>query len=87
LRLRDEIVKWQMKFYNSAEVSLDIYKTFLKKYSINRVALDYMEKREDLYKNPITEQEATSSQPSPSQEKGQEKIGIDLYYPWALIFT
>lgn len=67
LRLRDEIVKWQMKFYNSAEVSLDIYKNFLKKYWVDRVALDYMEKRGDLYKNNET--------------------WVDLYYPWALIFT
>jgi hypothetical protein len=39
-----------MKFYNSSEVSLDLFKNFLKKYNIDRVALDYMEKREDLYK-------------------------------------
>jgi hypothetical protein len=32
------------------------------------VTLDFMEKREDLY-------------------KFQENIGIDLYYPWAIIFT
>ena len=68
LSLREEIVKWQMKFYNSSEISLDIFKNFLKKYSIDRVALDFMEKREDLYKN-------TSN------------VWIDLYYPWALIFT
>jgi len=40
-----------MKFYNSSEVSLDLFKNFLKKYSIERVALDYMEKREELFKN------------------------------------
>jgi hypothetical protein len=44
--LRDEIIKWQLKFYSSAEVSLDIYQNFLKKYNIERVALDYMEKRD-----------------------------------------
>jgi hypothetical protein len=38
-----------MKFYNSSEVSLDIYQNFLKKYNIERVALDYMEKRENLF--------------------------------------
>jgi hypothetical protein len=38
-----------MKFYNSSEVSLDLYKNFLNKYEIERVALDYMEKREDLF--------------------------------------
>jgi len=68
LKLREEIVKWQMKFYNSSESNLDLFKNFLKKYSINRVALDYMEKREDLFRN-------------------NTDIWIDLYYPWALIFT
>jgi hypothetical protein len=57
-----------MKFYNSSEVSLDIYKNFLKKFNIDRVALDYMQKREELYDK-------------------KNNIGIDLYYPWALIFT
>ncbi|MFK7780006.1 MAG: hypothetical protein QM490_02565 [Candidatus Gracilibacteria bacterium] len=69
LALREEIVKWQMKFYNSSEVSLDIFRSFLKKHGVKRVALDFMEKREDLYRNNNTD------------------IGIDLYYPWALIFT
>jgi len=68
IKLREEIVKWQMKFYSSAEVSLSEYKNFLKKFSIDRVTLDFMQKREDLYKS-------------------QEEIWIDLYYPWALIFT
>lgn len=68
LALRDEIVKWQMKFYNSSEVDLEIYRKFLDKYKISRVALDYMEKREDLYNSDF-------------------KVWIDLYYPWALIFT
>jgi hypothetical protein len=49
--LREEIVKWQMKFYSSSEVNLDIYKNFLKKNKITRVALDYMLKREELYKS------------------------------------
>jgi hypothetical protein len=40
-----------MKFYNSSEVSLDVYRNFLNKYNISRVALDYMEKREDLFDN------------------------------------
>ncbi len=70
LRLREEIVKWQMKFYNSAEVSLDVYRDFLKKFNIHRVTLDYMQKREDLYDNSRF-----------------WKIWIDLYYPWAIIFT
>lgn len=68
LKLREEIVKRQMKFYCSSEVNLDIFKKFLTKNKVERVALDYMQKREDLYKN-------------------QEGIWVDLYYPWALIFT
>jgi len=70
LKLREEIVKWQMRFYNSSEVSLDVYRNFLNKYSISRVALDYMEKREDLFDNSRF-----------------WEIWIDLYYPWAIIFT
>lgn len=76
LRLRDEIVKWQMKFYNSTSVSLDIYKKFLSKYNIQRVALDYMEKRGELFENITRE-----------HSQWENNIGIDLYYPWALIFT
>ena len=68
LKLREEIVKWQMKFYNSSEVSLDLFKNFLNKYLVKRVALDFMQKREDLFEN-------------------HWNIWIDLYYPWALIFT
>ena len=70
LKLREEIVKWQMKFYNSSEVSLDVYRNFLNKYNISRVALDYMEKREDLFDNSRF-----------------WEVWIDLYYPWAIIFT
>lgn len=69
-KMKWEIIKWQLKFYASTEVSLDIYQNFLKKYSIERVALDYMEKREDLYKNDEN-----------------NPIWIDIYYPWALVFT
>lgn len=70
LKLRDQIVKWQMKFYNSSEVSLDIFRNFLSKYSVDRVAIDYMEKREKLFDNSRF-----------------WEIWIDLYYPWAIIFT
>jgi len=70
LRLREEIVKWQMKFYNSSEVSLPLYRNFLQKYKIERVALDFMEKRTELYDNSRF-----------------GNIWVDLYYPWALIFT
>jgi hypothetical protein len=37
---------------------------------VERVALDFMEKREELFDNSRF-----------------WKIGVDLYYPWALIFT
>lgn len=67
-KMKDEIIKWQLKFYSSCEVNLEEYQNFLQKHKIQRVALDYMEKREGLYKN-------------------QDKIWIDLYYPWALVFT
>jgi len=78
LKLREQIVKWQLKFYNSSELSLDLYKNFLKKYNVERITLDYMQKREELY-TPL---------PTSSPLKGERsKIGIDLYYPWALIFT
>lgn len=95
LALRDEIVKWQLRFYNSAEVSLDLYRGFLKRYGVGRVALDYMEKREDLYTSPqpspLEEREQrVSHSPSPFKGEGVRgwgRIGIDLYYPWALIFT
>jgi hypothetical protein len=40
-----------MKFYNSAEVSLDIFRNFLAKYNVERVALDFMEKRQELFDN------------------------------------
>ncbi len=67
-KMKEEIIKWQLKFYASSEVNLEEYQNFLQKHKIQRVALDYMEKREELYKT-------------------QEKIWIDLYYPWALVFT
>jgi len=70
LKMREEIVKWQMKFYNSSEVSLDVYRWFLEKFWVERVAIDYMEKREALFDNSRF-----------------GNIGIDVYYPWALIFT
>ncbi len=67
--LKDEIIKWQLKFYNSSEVTLPIYQNFLKKYSVERVAIDYMERREWLFESKYND------------------ILIDLYYPWALVFT
>lgn len=70
LKLREEIVKRQMRFYNSAEVSLDVYRNFLNKFSVFRVTLDFMEKREDLFDNSRF-----------------EDFWVDLYYPWALVFT
>ena len=67
--LKNEIIKWQMKFYSSSEVDLDIYRKFLMRFWVKRVAIDFMEKREELYNNI------------------DWIIWIDLYYPWALIFT
>lgn len=83
LALRAEIVKLQIKFYNSAEVSLEVYQTFLKKYNIDRVALDYMQNREELYKKFWKETSNTNNW----QLLAKNWIWIDLYYPWALIFT
>jgi len=68
--MRQEIIKWQLKFYNSTEVSLEVYRNFLKKFGIERVALDAMEKREELFDNSRF-----------------WDIWVDVYYPWALIFT
>ena len=70
LKLRENIVKWQMKFYNSAEVWLDLYKWFLDRYLIKNVAIDYMQNRSELFK-----------------DISSSRVAIDLYYPWALIFT
>jgi hypothetical protein len=47
--MKQEIIKWQLKFYASTESNLDIYQNFLKKYNVSRVAIDFMEKREELY--------------------------------------
>lgn len=49
--LKENIKNWQMKFYSSSEVSLPIMRKFLSKYSVERVAIDYMEKREALFDN------------------------------------
>ena len=109
-KMRDEIVKWQLKFYASSEVNLVEYQNFLKRYNISRIALDYMEKREELYKTPSNSPlsgggqnslqnnpsldkgklggEQNSLQNNPSLDKGRlGGVWIDLYYPWALIFT
>jgi hypothetical protein len=40
-----------MKFYSSVEVSLGEYRDFLQRFKIERVTIDYMQKREDLYDN------------------------------------
>lgn len=50
-KMKAEIIKWQMKFYASSELSLPVYQNFLKKYDVSQVAIDFMEKREDLFKN------------------------------------
>ena len=67
-QLKKEIIKWQMKFYNSSEVWLDLYRNFLNRFWVKNVAIDYMQNREELYKNYTW-------------------VWIDLYYPWALVFT
>ncbi len=67
-KMRADIIKWQLKFYASSEVNLEIYQKFLEKHKVSRVTIDYMEKREDLF-------------------DGNNTIWIDLYYPWALVFT
>ena len=67
-QLKKEIIKWQMKFYNSSEVWLELYKNFLNRFNVKNVAIDYMQNREELYKN-------------------EQWVWIDLYYPWALVFT
>lgn len=67
-KMKSQIVKWQLKFYSSIEANLEIYQNFLSKYNISRVAIDYMEKREELY-------------------SWNSSVSIDLYYPWALVFT
>lgn len=69
-KLKDEIIKWQLKFYNSSEVSLDLYKKFLNRFWIKRVAIDYMQERKELFENI-----------------SNNEVWIDLYYPWALVFT
>jgi hypothetical protein len=81
LALRAEIVKWQLKFYSSSEVNLELYRNFLKRFWVERVALDFMEKREELYWKEIERMSEDINQ------KISEDIWIDLYYPWALIFT
>lgn len=112
--LRQEIIKWQLKFYNSTEVSLEVYRNFLQKFGIQRVALDAMEKREKLFDNSrfggnsfsqpedlVSENPNPLSHPNPlphdsphpnplPKEEGEAtdfSVGIDVYYPWALIFT
>ena len=69
--LKEEIIKNQLKFYNSSEVNLEIYRNFLKKFDVKRVALDFMQNREDLTKIKFDNAE----------------VWIDLYYPWAIVFT
>ncbi len=68
-QMKKEIVKWQLKFYSSREVSLDLYRTFLDRNNISRIWIDFMEKRQDLY------------------DIDAKNIWLDLYYPWALVFT
>jgi len=68
--MKETIVKWQLKFYASSEASLPLFQNYLKNSKVARVALDFMEHREDLY-----------------DVSKYGEIGIDVYYPWALVFT
>jgi hypothetical protein len=85
-KLKKDIIAWQLKFYASSEASLELYQKFLQKYRIERVAIDFMEKREALFTSPSTPQKIPSP-PTPLPIRGEGSIGIDLYYPWALVFT
>ena len=49
--VRNKIKEGQKKFYASSEASLPIMQNFLQKNNIDRVALDYMQDRENLYNN------------------------------------
>lgn len=49
--LKQNIIKWQLKFYASSEVWVSYYKNFLSQHKISRITLDYMEKREALFSN------------------------------------
>ena len=67
-QIQKEIIKNQNKFYNSIELSFKPFINFLEKNNIERVWVDFIASRQDLYK------------------KKYDKW-IDLYYPWALVFT
>ena len=100
-KMKQEIIKWQLKFYASTESSLDIYRNFLQKYDVERVAIDFMEKREELYswkekekseKELVNEKVLTEGQNFSPRPLGEGQgvrawLWIDLYYPWALVFT
>jgi len=88
-KLKDEIVKWQLKFYSSCEASLEEYKWFLSRYWVERVALDFMEKREDLYSffADTSSLKLWSTWATKDRQVQDHIVWIDLYYPWALIFT
>lgn len=48
-QIREVVVSNQKDFFASCELSLEVYKDFLKRYNISNVWLDYMEKRENLF--------------------------------------
>lgn len=87
-KMKDEITKWQLKFYASTESSLDIYRNFLQKYNVSRVAIDFMEKRENLYWNVKWEVwNEKFKWDNLTFNISNLTFWIDLYYPWALVFT
>lgn len=47
--LRESIVENQKEFYSSSELSNKYFQTFLDKFNIKNVWIDYLEKREELY--------------------------------------
>lgn len=49
--LKEQIIKWQLKFYSSSECNLEIYQKFLISHWISRVTIDYMSNRKELYNN------------------------------------
>ncbi len=87
-KMKQEIIKWQLKFYASTESNLDIYQNFLKKYNVSRVAIDFMEKREELYWNEKWEMRNEKFKwDNLIFNTSNLTFPIDLYYPWALVFT
>lgn len=50
IEYKEKSIKNQIEFYSDCPVTSVFYQNFLKRNEVERVALDYIEKREDLYK-------------------------------------